>query len=654
MAADNHSDLEDTSIDENKPNNTFVGPDPVVQAGDPDEGTTLTYSIEPAHEIFDIGNTDADRGKLFVKDNTKLNFEYMRSHILTIRVDDGSLSKEANVTIRVDDINEAPHVEDTEFRLNECVPNDTFVGMVAANDPDAGATLTYQIKDDAGNWATTDGTFNIDASGRITVANSGNLSSNDGETRDLDVRVSDGSLHDEGAITVRLNRINARPFFDPWRYPLSGRIHIDHGAVMPALVVDTNADDYHGDELTYSITSGDVDDLFTINVNDGEITLARDASNASRASYQLTIQASDGELRDTAPVFITINGITGDEPNDPPVVHDATFSVLERATGGTVVEAVSANDPDGDTLTYKIKKDDGSLVNDDGTFKVNSSNGLIQVSPTAVLDYESDPEVPPQYTLTIQVDDGTNAPVTGTITIDVEDLNEGPTFDPSVYEVKRGRHLKAGDLVVDTNASDPEGGSLQYEIVAGNEEDLFEIEQSNGKIKLKKDMMEAQASTYNLTVEVTDGYVSSNAPVTITVHDSVGMYGETQAIEGSDIEIIDIWFQRFTNDVASPLDVGYKITRYEDNTPDDLEDGDDKQFFDDVDESYSFAAGQTKREFILKAKVDSDLKPEMFKVQIEDGPNYIAVNNRHTGVDGLDAVDIQPVLVMDIVGGVTL
>ena len=71
------------------------------------------------------------------------------------------------MTINLNNLNEAPVVNDQSFSVNENAANGTVVGTVVASDPDAGDTLGYAIT--AGN---TGGAFAINAStGEITVNN---------------------------------------------------------------------------------------------------------------------------------------------------------------------------------------------------------------------------------------------------------------------------------------------------------------------------------------------------------------------------------------------------------------------------------------------------------------------------------------------------
>ena len=68
------------------------------------------------------------------------------------------LTDTATVTINLNNLNEAPIVNDQSFSMNENAAKGTVVGTVVATDPDAGDTLTYAIT--GGN---TGGAFAINA-----------------------------------------------------------------------------------------------------------------------------------------------------------------------------------------------------------------------------------------------------------------------------------------------------------------------------------------------------------------------------------------------------------------------------------------------------------------------------------------------------------
>lgn len=189
VAAGDHAPTSATltgaSVAENSENGTIVG---TVSAIDPDIGDVLTYTfIDDSDGCFAI---DANTGTITVADRTLLDYESATSHNVTVRATDQlGMTFDKLFTLAVTNMNEAP----AEATLNggavaENSTNGTAVGTVTGIDPDAGATLTYALTDNAG------GRFAINATtGQITVANGTLLDYEDASSHDVTVRVTDQS-----------------------------------------------------------------------------------------------------------------------------------------------------------------------------------------------------------------------------------------------------------------------------------------------------------------------------------------------------------------------------------------------------------------------------------------------------------------------------
>jgi hypothetical protein len=106
--------------------------------------------------------------------------------------------------------NRPPVISNQAFSLKENSGNGTVVGTVAASDPDAGQTLSYQVT--AGNAS---GAFAIDAAtGRITVANAAALDFEATPAFVLTVQVTDSGTParlSTATVTVNLTNVNEAP-----------------------------------------------------------------------------------------------------------------------------------------------------------------------------------------------------------------------------------------------------------------------------------------------------------------------------------------------------------------------------------------------------------------------------------------------------------
>src|SRR5262249_44790622 len=143
------------TVAENSANGTVVG---TVTGVDPDAGATLSYALtNNAGGRFAI---DSATGQITVADGSALDYAAATSHAITVRVtDQGGLTFDKSFTVNVTNVNEAPtNASLTGGTVAENSANGTAVGTVSGVDPDAGATLSYALTNDAG------GRFAIDAS----------------------------------------------------------------------------------------------------------------------------------------------------------------------------------------------------------------------------------------------------------------------------------------------------------------------------------------------------------------------------------------------------------------------------------------------------------------------------------------------------------
>ncbi|MCX5671401.1 MAG: YbhB/YbcL family Raf kinase inhibitor-like protein [Planctomycetota bacterium] len=405
------------NVDENSTLGAIVG---TVQATDANPGQTLTYAITGGN----TGNAfaiDSATGQITVAG--AIDYETLNIYILTVQVtDDGtpSLSDTAAVTMAVNDVNDAPVVNNQAFNLNENSPLGTVVGTVLASDPDAGQTLAYVLTD--GN---TGNAFAINhATGQITVA--GTLDHEMTDTFAITVRVTDNGTPSQtstATVTIAVNDVNEAPVVNDQAFT------VNENSAAGTVVGTVQAYDVDaGQTLTYVITNGNTNNAFAINAATGQITVAGTLNHEVLDSYTLTVQVTDNgtlPLYDTATVTIGVNDV-----NEAPVASDHAFNVDENSVVGTVVGTVLASDPDaGQTLVYAIT---GGNTGD--AFAINAATGQITVA--GALDHE----VKATFALTVQVTDDGTPPLTdtATVTITINDINE------TLVEVAKLDHLLGG------------------------------------------------------------------------------------------------------------------------------------------------------------------------------------------------------------------
>ena len=146
------------------------------------------------------------------------------------------------------------------------------------------------------------------------------------------------------------------------------------------------------------------------------------------------------------------------------------------------------------------------------TFSLHSSSGVVSLAEA--LNYEKIP----QYTLTVKVSDGQGKTVTTSLTITVQDINDEPEFIGTPYSTSVDENLATDSIVFQAVATDADGDPLSYSI-SGTNSSHFEISNSTGLIRTADILNFEELSSYSLLVIVSDGMVSVNQPITISVND---------------------------------------------------------------------------------------------------------------------------------------
>jgi VCBS repeat-containing protein len=187
-------------------NGALVG---TVLAYDPDNAQALTYAILDGNSsnTFSI---NSNTGELYVEDIVSLGTDTNWVHFLTVEVRDngiGTLTKQANISIKLTSSNDAPVIFDQAFNLPENTPVGTLIGKIVANDPNIGQTLRYSLI--SGNSIES---FILDSiSGQLLVSDSVAFDFEKTSSFLLVVSVQDngqGSLKNQAIITINLIDVN--------------------------------------------------------------------------------------------------------------------------------------------------------------------------------------------------------------------------------------------------------------------------------------------------------------------------------------------------------------------------------------------------------------------------------------------------------------
>ena len=304
---------------------------------------------------------------------------------------------------------------------------------------------------------------------------------------------------------------NAAPTFGQVNYAFSLAENAD-GSTNRVSLGTVAATDPEGTTLAYNLV-GD-SGSFEIDEATGELfyTGSGEDHESGATSFSLTVRASDGsETADTS-VAITVTDV-----NETPAFGQANYAFVlaENADGSSnriSLGTVAATDPEGTTLAY-------SLVGDSGSFEIDEATGELFYVGSGE-DHESGTT---SFSLTVRASDGSETTDT-TVTVTVSNVNETPTFGQQGYTFSLAENADGTSNRISlgtVSATDPEGVSVGYSIVGGNESGSFEIDATTGELFYKGsgEDHESSATSFSLIVRASDGSETADTTVTINVTD---------------------------------------------------------------------------------------------------------------------------------------
>ena len=453
-----------------------------------------------------------------------LNFETTPVFTLTVQVQDQGgtgLTDTATITVNLNDINDAPVINNSAFSVDENAANGALVGTVAATD--SGHAVNYTML----YWVD----LQTDELRRINLDGTGN---------ELLAIQADGTAA-TGMRSVAVDDVNGKVYWvnnnsdDIWRANLDGSSpeRILSGIVWPmGIAVDAAGEkiywfDNNSSELWWADLDGaNAAALITAGINhpkalaidasggklywtdNGLKTIMRanlDGSNLETVVTGLDdpfgialdtaagkvywaeatlgeIQRADMVVGATAETVITglsvPRAVTVDTINGKLYYANAGVDRIERANlDGSAIEIVTATDdwptglaigPPVQNLTYAI-----TGGNTNGAFTIDSVTGAITVANSSELDFETTPV----FNLTVTVTDAGGLSDSATITINLNDINETPVINDATFNIDENN--TNGTAVGNVPVTDPDAGDTHvYTITAGNTGSAFAIDNS--------------------------------------------------------------------------------------------------------------------------------------------------------------------------------
>uniref|UniRef100_A0A667XQK0 FAT atypical cadherin 4 n=1 Tax=Myripristis murdjan TaxID=586833 RepID=A0A667XQK0_9TELE len=504
-----------TDINDNPP---LFDPDeyfPIVQENVP-SGTTVVKmnatdrdSGANAVMAYVIQSSDSD---LFVIDpNTGiittqgfLDYEAKQVYHLTVKafnVPDEERCSFANVNIQLKGANEyVPRFVSKQyyFEISEAAPKGTVVGEVFASDRDQGddgvvyylifgksRKKGFGINKKTGQIYVT-GTLDREKEEKISLKV---LAKNAGSIRGADI--------DEVFVNITILDANDPPVFTQELYD----VQISEGLSPGGLVTFLSAEDSDSvpswSRFSYSISPDFDKNVFTINPQTGQVSVAAELDRETTPVYNLTVLAVDtGSPSATGSATLIVN--LEDINDNGPTLTSVSAEVMENQRAGTSVTTLTASDPD--------------LPPNQGPFSYSllssgSANSYFSLSPTGVLttSREIDREQISDFYLSIVIKDSgvPQMSSTGTIHIKVNDQNDNPSKPRSmeIFVHYFGNMFPGGSLGV-VKPQDPDIEDRFHCSLIPPSSGLFSIPTGTCNLNSKA---RSTDGTFELTIRSSDG-----------------------------------------------------------------------------------------------------------------------------------------------------
>lgn len=206
--------------------------------------------------------------------------------------------------------------------------------------------------------------------------------------------------------------------------------------------------------------------------------------------------------------------IEGDKQGCPPEdINLSTSSITENEEVGTVVGEFTTIDANDSGLTYVYSLVMGDGTNDTGNLFFEVSENKLITSTS--IDFESEAH----YFIYVRATNEFNDFFEKTFSISVVDVDEEPNFSDQILTINENSQpeTEIGTVI----GLDPEGNSLSYAIVSGNDLNGIKIDAPSGKLTvLDNSVIDFESNpTFILSVEASDGELNSLADITINLLD---------------------------------------------------------------------------------------------------------------------------------------
>ncbi|MDA9802705.1 cadherin repeat domain-containing protein, partial [Gammaproteobacteria bacterium] len=277
------------------------------------------------------------------------------------------------------------------------------------------------------------------------------------------------------------------------------------------------SDEDVGSVLIFSLLdSGGAKDEKLLSINESGVLTFISAPNYESPSdfnsdntVEFTVVVSDGSLTAQADYSFEIIDV-----NESPSI--ATTEISDIAEGVSSIATISVSDPDaGASLTYSLVDSNGAK--DEGLLSINSSTGAVAFIAAPNFETPTDVGDDNKIEFSVLVSDG-SLEVSQDYSFSITNVNEAPTISTSSFSIAEGS-TAIGTIA----ASDPDASSTLSYTISGTDSSKFSINASSGTVAfLSPPNFESPTdngldNTYNFTVTVSDGSLSSSQSIAVAV-----------------------------------------------------------------------------------------------------------------------------------------
>lgn len=442
------------------------------------------YSFELTTPLFAVKN-----GFLVVSDKgvDREKAEKLLFQVIAREIHGNAASSPLSVNVTLFDVNDnVPEIFEMQSVMVSAGSSRRSLTHAHAKDVDAGsnATITYALK---GNPRISQ-KFSIDPkSGEIFA--DGRLNAD--EKWNITVRATDGGgLFSETSflVTVVAGPNTKPPVFTKSMY----EVHVNESARINTTVVIVQAEDPETDPVKYSIISGNDLRQFTIDSENGSITIIRKLDRETLTKYQLMIRGEDlGGLYTTAVVNIKVLDANDNPPEFDETTMPYLFSVDEGKLNAFVglVQAFDMDEGRNADVVYSLPSN--------VPFSIHKETGEIHTKERLIFKKQN------EYEFMVKATDRGAVPLSNEIRIkitvkDVPDIM--PIFSKSLIEVKVPENLP-DTLVAVVKISNPQVvETVTYAIKKSSSKEHFKIDPQSGEIRTKKSLDFETKSSHELVV----------------------------------------------------------------------------------------------------------------------------------------------------------